>query len=220
MKKAIFTAIFILTFCIFSFGQTQNNPNCPEIKVTGPSSVTSPGETMTFMVNVSDVDLDKIEYQWSVDKGTIIEGQGNPVIVVSTDGLDEATITANVKIKNLPQGCSDSISETGIVAPICILPITLDEFGKLPISDEKARLDAVAVEITARKEEFIAYIILYYPSKKGKKSYENRAARIRKHLIEKRGISSEKVIIISGGDEPEERTRIYLIPAGAIPPTP
>ncbi len=217
MKRIIYSAIFILTFCFFAFGQTQNNPNCPEIKITGPSAVVQPGETMTFTVNVSDVDSDKIEYQWSVDKGTIMEGQGTPVITVNTEGLNETAITATVEIKGLPNGCVTKESESGIVDYICRLPIIHDEFGKLSKNDEKYRLSTVVSELKEKKE-FIAYIILYHPA--NKKSYENRVARIKDFLIRENKISSERVVIINGGEEPEERTRIYLFPAGVEPPTP
>ncbi len=216
MRKILPISIFVLTFCIFSFGQ---NPNCPEIKITGPDSVVRAGETMTFTANVSGVDLNKIEYQWSVDKGTIIEGQGTSLINVSTQGLADRTVTAAIEIKGLASVCPNSESETGIVSIGCGYIPPAEEYGKLSKNDEKARLDALAVEITAIKD-VIAYFIIYYPSKKGKKSYENRVARIRNHLIKERGIAPEKVVVIDGGDAAEERTRIYLAPSDATPPIP
>lgn len=214
MREILTASIFVLTFCVYTFAQ---NSNCPTISVTGPSSVVQPGETMTFTVNVSDVDLDKIEYQWSVDKGTIMEGQGTPVIVVETSGLGDTALTATVKIKGLPNECKDSDSETGIVALICSCPIIFDEFGRLHKNDEKARLYMLAAELRERKE-FTAYLILYHPA--NKKSYESRVMRIKDFLIKENKIPSERVVIINGGEEPEERTRIYLIPADAEPPIP
>lgn len=216
MKKFIFIAFLFLTLSPLSFGQ---NLNCPKISVTGPLAAVQSGETMTFTANMdaSDIDFDKITFQWSVDKGTVIEGQGTPTIIVSTEGLVDTTITATVEVKGLTSGCVSSDSETGIVAYICILPEMFDEFGKLPGNDEKVRLDALASNLTARKE-FIAYIILYHPA--NKKSYERKVARIRNYLIRARGVPSEQIVFISGGFEPEERVRIFVIPKGLELPTP
>ena len=141
------------------------------------------------------------------------------IINVDTSEILDKPITATVEIYGLPDGCNNSASETGIVAPVCILPLVVDEFGKLSKKDEKARLSALVVEMREKHSD-IAYIILYHPIKKGKKSYENRVAQIKNFLIKDNKISVERVVIISGGDEPEERTRIYLIPAGVEPPTP
>ena len=217
MKNLIFIAFLFLTLCPLSFGQ---NLNCPTISVTGPSSSVQPGETMTFTANVgeSDIDLNKLTYQWSVDKGTIIEGQGTPTIIVSTEGLVDATITAIVKVEGLANGCKNLVSEAaGVVIVGCGLPLIFDDFGKLSKNDEKARLDALAGDLMVKKE-FIAYIILYHPA--NKKSYESKVARIKNHLIRVRGVPSEQIVFISGGIEPEERARIYLIPKGLEPPTP
>lgn len=219
MKRIIFSATIILTFCLFVFGQTENNPNCPEIKVTGPASVVQPGETMTFTVIVGDLDWEKLEYDWSVDKGTIIEGQGMPVITVSTEGLGDTTVTANVKIKKLSNGCSDSGSETGVVAFVCSCAIAFDDFEKLSEKDEKARLYALASELK-KKSKDSAYILLYHPANDKSKSYEDRTARIKNVLTKDRNISAERIIIIFAGEELEERTIIYLVPPDVPPPTP
>ena len=79
---------------------------CPAISVTGPSSVVQPGETMTFTANVSGGSQTDVTYDWSVDKGTIIEGQGTPVITVSTEGLSDTTVTATVLVGGLCEKCA------------------------------------------------------------------------------------------------------------------
>jgi hypothetical protein len=112
MRKLL-ASIFVLAFSLVGYGQ---NPPCPTIKITGPSSTVLPGESMTITANVEDFDLNKIGYEWSVSNGTIAEGQNTPVIKVDTTGLNQTPITATVKIKPLPVGCADSVSETGVVA--------------------------------------------------------------------------------------------------------
>lgn len=195
MKIAFFTGIFILVFSFTAVGQTQNNSDCPTISVIGPASVIQTGETMTFTANVSGIDSDKIEYQWSVNKGTIIEGLGTTVISVDTTGLDGTTITATVKIKGLPSICSNLVSETAIVAPICILPIALDEFRKLSKNDEKARLYMLVLELQ-QKGESNALIILYHMPKDNKNTLSKRVERIKDFLIKENKISEERLSLI------------------------
>jgi hypothetical protein len=217
MKIVFFTGIFILAFSFIAIGQTQNNSDCPVISITGPESVVQTGETMTFTVNVSGIDSDKIEYQWSVNKGTIIEGLGTSVISVDTSGLDSTTITATVKIKGLPSICSNLVSETAIVAPICILPIALDEFRKLSKNDEKARLYIIVLELQ-QKGESNALIILYHTPKDNRKTLSKRVERIKNFLVKDNKVPEDRVSIVFGGEEPEERTKIYIVPEGASMP--
>lgn len=217
MKKIIFVTIFILTFFAFAFGQ---NSNCPAISVTGPAAAVLPGETMMFATNIEEngSDLSKLKYQWSVDKGTIVEGQGKPIISVSTEELFDTAVTATVEIKGLSENCNKSFYKSGTVGSYGD-PMVIDEFGKLSGNDEKARLYMLVLELR-KKPEFNAYIIVYYPQKLGKKSYENRVARIRNFLIRDNKIPSDRVKIIPGGDELEERTIIYFLPDDAESPTP
>ena len=131
MKKISFTVIFTLVFCFSIFAQTQNSVNCPKIIVTGPLSVVPPGEAMTFTANIKDFDLTKIEYKWTVTGTNILSGQQTSVINVDTRDILDKPITATVEIQGLPQGCNNSASETGIIAPPHPLPTMFDEFGKL-----------------------------------------------------------------------------------------
>ena len=88
--------------------------DCPSLSVTGPSSaMLDSGETMTFSANVSGGSQDQsdVTYNWSVDQGTIIEGQGTPVITVDTNGLENTTVTASVVIGGLCESCGEVQAE-------------------------------------------------------------------------------------------------------------
>lgn len=216
MKKFAFITVSILTFCIFAFGQ---NSNCPQVSVTGPSSAVQPGETMSFTANIegNETDLSKINYQWSVDKGTITEGQGESFVIVNTEGVVDSSITATVEIKGLASGCNKSHTQTGILSRGGDL-IVFDEFEKLPKKDEKARLSALVSKLEDDIETN-AFIILYHPSQ-NKKLYESRVLRLKNFLTKDKRIPAERIFIVLGGHESEERTRIYIVPKGAQLPTP
>jgi hypothetical protein len=83
VKKLHSISVFILGLCIASFAQTNTNPPCPTISVTGPAGIVSPGDVARYTVNVDDKGQKlNLEYVWSVSAGSIISGQGTPNIEV------------------------------------------------------------------------------------------------------------------------------------------
>ena len=104
---------------------------CPTLGVTGPAGVTAPGETMTFTANVSGGSGEAVTYNWDVSSGTIVEGQGTPVIkVATTPEMAGGNVTATVTIGGICQDCTDNKrSETGSIASI---PVNqeIDDFGR------------------------------------------------------------------------------------------
>ena len=113
---------------------------CPTVSVTGPSAVVQPGETMTFTANVSGGSQTDATYNWSVDKGTIVEGQGTPVITVSTEGL---STQPSLQLLGLVVSVRNVVAKT--VRPVWLetnpTGRLVDEFGPLANDDVKARLD-------------------------------------------------------------------------------
>jgi hypothetical protein len=168
---------------------------------------------MTFTANVSGGSQTDVTYDWSVDKGTIVEGQGTPVITVSTEGLVDTTVTASVVVGGLCETCPGEDSETGVVAGI-IEPILIDEFGPLANDDVRNRLDAFFVELQSNPND-TGYIINYGPPRQ----VAARERLIRNH-IDFRNFPASRIVIVNGGDEPQIRTRLWRVPVGAEPPTP
>ncbi|HEY2866941.1 MAG TPA: hypothetical protein VGJ02_07610 [Pyrinomonadaceae bacterium] len=83
--------------------------NCPTLEVTGPSGITPAGGIMPFVVLISDPKLRKLTFEWRVNAGNIVEGQGSRVVKVRAPA-GRSTITANVRVGGLPQGCHDTAS--------------------------------------------------------------------------------------------------------------
>lgn len=188
---------------------------CPTVSVTGPSSVVQSGETMTFTANVSGGSQDTPTYSWTVDKGTIVEGQGTPSITVSTEGLVDTTVTATVEIGGLCATCPvTSDSETGVVAPGIPPIVPFDEFGPLANDDVRLRLDNFFVDLQNNPNDQ-GYIINYGPARQ----VAARERLIRNH-INLRRFDAGRIVIVNGGEEAEIRTRLFRVPQGATPPTP
>ena len=186
---------------------------CPTVSVTGPSAVVQSGETMTFTANVSGGSQTDVTYNWSVDQGTIIEGQGTPIITVDTDGLRDTTVTASVDVGGLCGNCPGNASDTGVVAP-GPEAILIDQFGPLPNDEVRVRIDNLFIRLQ-NEPNATGYIINYGPAG----DVTRRERLIRDH-IRLRRYDASRVVIVNGGEEAEIRTNIWLVPVGADPPTP
>lgn len=188
---------------------------CPDsINITAPPTV-NPGERMTFTANVVGGTQQTLTYNWSVDQGTIVEGQGTPSITVDTTGLSNTTVRATVDIGGLCETCPRTASETGVVAGVDVVTsVQIDEFGRLSNDDVRARIDNLFIELQ-NDPGSTGYIINYGPARQ----VTQRERLIRNH-IQLRGYDASRVVIINGGVEPEIRTTLWRVPQGATPPTP
>ncbi len=217
MRKILTASIFILSFCFFAFGQ---NTNCPEISVTGPSSVLQPGETATFILSVTgEIEEAKLEYLWSVSDGKIIEGQGTRAIIVGEVPWD-STPTATVDIKGLPEGCPNTDTETGVICS-CISPILVDELEISSKPINLKRLNTFVSEIKSNPDD-AAYIIIYSNKRFSLSEIKRKESFIKNYLVS-RQIEENRIKIIiarNNGNNDENRIRFWRVPQGAQPPTP
>lgn len=213
MTKSILIIIFITLFGTAIFA--QNDSGCPILHITGPPGVTKLGETATFSASLSgDYDEQKIRFNWSVDQGEIIEGQGTTVITVSTAGLEDSTITATVEISGLPEKCGLlSASETGI--PDCGMPIeSLSSIADETDEEIKVIIDSYIVRLKNNPNSTL--FLLSYGSGKEIEKRENKI----KSLLKNCSINLNMIVFLSKEENEKIRTEAYLAPPGATPPTP
>lgn len=214
MKNFLCASIFIIAFCAVNFAQTNQVAPCPTIMVDGPASFTTPGENLIFTVNLQNYDSEKLIYKWTVSEGNILEGQGKPVIIVSPKKNKDINITATVEIKGLPEGCKNTDSETTAVAYGCYLPITLDEYKKIPFSEEKERLENVIFELNDNSD-FVALFIITFTEKDSISSIKMRVRNITDFLSQTRQIQKDKFVFVFS-EKDSYNTRIYLLPLEAV----
>lgn len=188
--------------------------SCPTISVTGPSTTTEPGGTMTFTANVSGGSQSSVTYNWSVSNGRIVEGQGTPTITVSTEGLSDTTITATVDIGGTDCNCTDlSDSETGVVSRPPT-PTLQDEFGAIQNDDVKVRVDNFYQSLNADPNARGVIII------DGTNRDAARREKVIRDHIAFRGLDINRVTFVRGAADGELRTRFFVVPAGATDPQP
>jgi hypothetical protein len=191
MKKLPASLLLSLIFCFGVSAQANEAALCPKIEITGPSSLTAPGEEMIFTVMASETGADKLDYRWSVTEGAIIEGQGTPVVRVSTTGLSSAEIKATVEIKGLPDKCANSISKTASVGLICGLPIAVDEYAKFPFEEKKERLNNAALE-WKEGQDAVIFFLIRYTKKDDLQKLKARITAIAKYFTGHHAISEDK----------------------------
>ncbi len=125
-------------------------------------------------------------------------------------------LTATVEIKGLPKNCRNNFSETVNYDP---LPssLLLDEFGKLPNGEVKARMDAVYVKLGAEPNSQ-GYIINYGTD--GEIALREKQIQ---RTIAFRKYDASRVTNVRGGANPNGTgvlTKIYIVPPGAKNPQP
>ncbi|MEP6788590.1 MAG: hypothetical protein ABJB40_09175, partial [Acidobacteriota bacterium] len=190
--------------------------NCGTLSASGPSGLTSPGDSMTFTAVVSGGDATPT-YNWTVSSGTITSGQGTPSITVATTKeMAGSTVTATIEVggTNPACNCQTTASATADVARKPELT-KVDEFGKLPDDEVKARVDNFYIQLN-NNPSAQGYIVNYgTPAEIAK-----RRAQIMK-AINFRKYDTSRVTFVDGPDTGAGvNTKFYLVPAGADIPTP
>lgn len=101
-----------------------------------------------------------------------------------------------------------------------------DRFENINCEEEKARLDAFTLQIQ-NQPEATGYIIYYGGKKYGKTGQlrlprrfeaEARVARLKDYLVQTRGLSATRLVVINGGYRETWQAELYVVQAGAAAP--
>ena len=190
----------------------KKDDTSPKLHVVGPATVVKLGETMRFKLVLPSAIADKLKLEWTVNKGSIIEGQGSQeIVVLGSSATGATTTTAEVNVSGLPEGCKSRFSETGVVVGIGVHYSPLDEFGEVPSDDIKARIDNLFINL--QSDPLVsATIVSYGPPEEVTRRHEI----IRKHIAD-RNYDASRILIEYRDYEEKIRTRIWVLPDGADP---
>lgn len=179
---------------------------CPKINLTGPSAITRPGDTSTYMVQVdTDGKALPLEYLWSVSAGEITSGQGTDTISLKVPG---GSITATVEIRGLPEGCPKVASETGYWDPPPKSEL-IESFRGPITAQDKAVIEKIN---EAFQQDPNARYVFFLANKNARQLNANKAAIFK--YLRTRDIGPPRIIYV---DLPanSEVTQFWRVPAGA-----
>ena len=190
------------------------NAQCPSITVNGPSRVTLDGDAMTFRAEVGVVGA-RIAYKWSVNAGTIEDGQGTAQIIVRTDkSMKNTNVVATVEVEGLPSACEKTASAAGPVGGI-VCGLAIDEWEKLTDNEVRSRLDAFFANIS-NDSDYTGLIVLQVTARE-KFNVENKRIKLILSHVRFRKFDLSRIWFSL---EPSEmlRTKLYsFLPGAEIP---
>jgi hypothetical protein len=153
-----------------------------------------------------------------VSAGTITTGQGTEEIIVDTGGLSGVQVVATVELFGAPLGCNGSASRTTQVkVPAIVCGIAFDQYGDIKFSDEKPRLDNVAIQLINQPLSTGSILM-----SAGQETFENetseRLARVKSYLVDVREVDPNRIVTVDCGFSQELTIRFTLSRMG--PPFP
>jgi hypothetical protein len=154
-------------------------------------------------------------FKWEVSAGTISSGQGTHSITVDASKTFRSSFTATVDVGGFDRACQTSASCSLAVEPP-LRACKLDEYGVIPVGDEKLRLDNFVVELQ-NDPAAQAYLIC-----RGGRAGEarRRCERALNYVVSTRGIEGSRVVTVEGRFRERLTVELWLVPSGAEPPPP
>jgi hypothetical protein len=114
--------------------------------------------------------------------------------------------------------CLSFLSGLLMISPAQLQAVKLMEFGKYNCEDEMSKLDYLALQLPDNADTY-GYIIVY-GGRRGMRRDEVRvrAARMRRYLVETRGVSSKRVAVVDGGFREKLTVEFWRLARGEKPP--
>jgi len=192
---------------------------CPSVAVLGDGYLLRHEQPLTFKAHLSAFGVysfPDVMFNWTVSSGQIVSGQGTDTITVDVSQASDRRITAAVEVVGLSHECKNRDSSTTVVG---VVPFKLDEFGRIPTGDLKARLDNLAFYLQ-RDVALRAHIIIYDGRYGRRGAAKTWAAFMKNYLSNARGLDLERIDLLDGGYREELSGELWLTTRGAGTPPP
>lgn len=203
MKQIFFAVILIFAFCFAAFAQTNENL-CPHLTI---SSSEYPNDLQIFTVEASkEIEKYIVKYKWTVKGGETIAGKDTKTIAFLRV-VNEYSVT--VEVEGLPKDCERIATENGVFDPPHAIEI--DFFGEIPTGDLRARLDNFLS--TLQNDPTAEGLVII-------SSAQNLISKLRLYdnHFNSRNFDRTRISFIVINESPQ-KTRLFIIPAGASRPT-
>ncbi len=219
MRKIILASISILLFCLSIFAQTEENSPCPTLSLTGPSGSVSAGNSISFIASLNiETEIPNLKYKWTVERAEIVRGQGTNTIIVKTELGFEENLTATVEVLGLPEICGTPRASENTSVDRELEAEKIEEFVFSGSAKDEGYLDKFAQKL---KDESNAngYILIGSETGLSQSAFDKRVQKIRQYLINNKNIEPDRFVCVNVG-EIKNLVQLWIVPAGASPPTP
>jgi hypothetical protein len=172
-------------------------------------------------LDIADVRLDEDKYKKEPNphrQGIIYyidEGEG---VRIETFEGNVRSITYTPAAKDTHLRCPGAPATSGNDENIPP-PRKFDEYSDSPFSDEKARLDNLAIFLH-QEPEMKGYIIAYAGRRSRAGEAQARAERAKKYVVNERGIERGRIVTIDGGHREDLEVELYALPLSVSAPIP
>lgn len=209
--KFLFCVIAIFAVNISAQVYRDTKPN---VQISCSESPVRAGETTTFTVTVKP-DSKLATYNWTISNGTIVKGQGTPIIDVEMPAESVDSVTATVEIgggiwfERLSESCTVSIIQN----PKARL---LEQFPHSTQGYIKMKLDGSLFLELQNDPNASGYVFIFPKTSKEKIAIE----RIIRNQIKVRNFDASRITIVEGAKNSRSIIQFWSIPAGAEVPLP
>ena len=196
--------------------KVEKKQECPSISISGPAGPPNRGEPWVFASVIKGTIPNGLDYRWSVPKGSIVEGQGKPVVKVASDPENRTSMTVILEVIGLPNGCPNIASES-LIADY-FEAILIDEFSAPRSRIEKERF-RFAVTEQKNNPSNLLHIIEYFDKNASQFAIREKVRKLSEFLRKELKLNESFFRIVTEKGN-KQLTKIYRIPPGATNPTP
>lgn len=210
MTRTILRFISILILAAFAQAHSASvAEDCPTIVIAGPLVAVKDGDTAIFSALITgDFDSRKIGYEWSLDNGSIVSGQGTNEISVTVSGKPTAVLV----VSGIEKGCDGTVSLAAPYGDVKPYPIFFDEFGK--VKDKLLERRIAALVDALRRNPNTSARIISYGSADAVRKRDIEIRDVAAKILSAAEVDPQRVVFVDGGVEKDIRTRVWIVPLG------
>lgn len=213
MKNVFLT---LLCIAVFNLAYTQN---CPSILVLPFTDEVTSGDTIIFTASTKNLKTN-VSYNWTVNKGQIVAGQGTAQIKVATTNVEaDDWVWAALKLNGLPAACVDTASAYVSIVSGSQLVVSGTFNNGAVLKNAVQQFIASTYFTDPEYSHTNAYVLLY----KGTTTTD-AAMQIFKDVIkntfESNKVNQVRFQIVEGPAKKLSTYEIYLLEKGSKPPIP
>jgi hypothetical protein len=211
MKSILFIPLFLLIFCRVSFAQTNKISSCPTVSISN-TTIPEPEGYVVYTASLSEqVEPFKVQYNWTVQHGKIVSGQGTSTAKFK---IDSTSLNVSVQITGLPEKCPNTASESFVID--FAQQRQFAEFSISVSQINKNSLDSLAAELQ-NNPAATAYVFEYFRQNTSQKLIKQKIQKITDYLLREKGINKDRIVILTKRSS-KNSTKIFIASLGADAP--